>query len=122
MIPKFKGKVKNGKLNTDRKEIQKYLNTISGDVYIIIKKREKERTVKQNRYYWGVVMESIHEHTGSHPLAIHNFCKMNFLPVGEDSTTNLTRKQFIKYVEEIKMEFAQEWGIEIPEDDQVYYD
>lgn len=45
-------------------------------VYVMLK--EEKRSLPQNRYYWGVVLEDIADQTGYWPDEIHDFNKKNF--------------------------------------------
>lgn len=61
MKTKALGSVKNGQLSVYRKD--KLLNTLQDYegciVEIIIRKKTKGRSVQQNRYYWGIVLDIV---------------------------------------------------------------
>lgn len=49
------------------------------DARITITRDVRTRTTKQNRYYWGVVIDMIAGHTGHTPEEVHEAMKMEFL-------------------------------------------
>lgn len=90
----------------------------------------KNRTSEQNRAYWGVWLAHLAEGTDYPAKAWHEYFKKNFLPVDiyeingmvvEDkpSTKKLTTKQFSEYIEHIYKHCAEEFGIYLPEIDNV---
>jgi hypothetical protein len=48
-------------------------------VVVTIKRRSKNRTDQQNRYYWGAIIATISAETGSDPDDIHEALKRKFL-------------------------------------------
>lgn len=83
------------------------------------------RSNNQNRYYWGVVIEILSEHTGFTPEEIHEVLKAKFLrytkmlPTSEEvnlsrSTKGLDTKEFEEYMEKVRMFAIQELDVEIP--------
>ena len=49
-----------------------------GDYYLSLHKDHPKRSLKENRYYWGVVLSMIAEHTGMEIEEAHEFCKLTF--------------------------------------------
>ena len=49
-------------------------------VEIAVTIRRASRSLQQNAYYWGVVVQIISEHTGYTPDEVHEFLKMKFIP------------------------------------------
>ena len=99
-------------------------------VHITIEKARAARSVRQNRFYWGVVIAMVADYTGYSAEETHEALKTLFLPkkvamldgngdvVNElvigGSTTVLKTIEFEDYMERIR-EFAREkFGIEIP--------
>ena len=52
-------------------------------VEVTIEKWKDQRSVQQNRYYWGVVVKIISDDTGNDPETVHEFLKAKFLPARE---------------------------------------
>ncbi len=132
----FNGHIKDGKLRVvHRKEFDRQLATMSGDVTIKIAKKRRLRSTPQNRYYWGalvpICIEILKEYGYPFtPEQCHDFLKTNFNTetltnetTGEAltiplSTTDLTTVQFEEYMERIRVwawEFA---SVAIPEPNQ----
>lgn len=104
------------KLNADR-YFQHFLNikTKVGDrVTVKITNQKPQRTVQQNRYYWGVYLPLIADKTGEDDLErLHELFKGMFLTktiaevLGKKvritkSTTDLTVSEFCEYVLDIE--------------------
>lgn len=79
-------------------------------VYLCDKK--KNRSLAANRYYWGVVIKVLEEHTGIDSEDFHEVLKFQFnkkkisileeeQEIGE-STKKMTQDQFEKYIEKIR--------------------
>lgn len=84
------------------------------------------RSLKQNRFYWGVYLETLAEHTGHTPEELHDILKNMFLPrefatIGKleievvKSTKKLTTAEFAKYLRQIEAFANSELGIRLPE-------
>ena len=86
---------------------------------------KKLRSTSQNRYYWGVVLSALADHTGYDDVQLHELMKKKFnLQTGtignkiEDwggSTTNLNTKDFSDYIEKIRVWANVEMECHIPE-------
>lgn len=101
------------------------------EVEVAVTRRRATRSLPQNAYYWGVVVELIAEHTGYTPDEIHDICKAMFIPkrlavqdgngeiVGEyvigGSTRTLNKVQFGEYVEAIRRWAADTLDVVIPD-------
>lgn len=128
LIPKFYGEVKDGKLkleNQDKFEI--YIGTLAGRVELTVKKFRKSRSVQQNRYYFGVVLKIISDHTGYETEDLHNHFKTHFLKkkVGKltsyYSTTKLDTLQFTDYLDKVIRFAEQRLDLNIPSPDEIDY-
>lgn len=123
------GEIKGGKLILDNPRYWKGMVQMFDDakVRIILEKVRGTRTNRQNRYYWGVVLELIAHHTGYLPEDVHEIMKSKFLRTkkvwrtGEitvlKSTAELTSDEFTQYIEQVRVE-AGEMEIEIPDPDK----
>lgn len=122
MNPIFIGKVEKGKLVLNRPDrFDNYLLTLNGnEVDVIVGKIKKQRTHKENRYYWGVVVYLLSETTGYNDEEMHEALKMMFLKDTSRkiptlrSTASLTTVEFENYMEKIRMWSAQELNCYIP--------
>jgi len=87
------------------------------------------RTLPENRYYWGVVLKLISEHTGNSTDALHRFFKEEFLyedihiktkdevvlksKIPQSSAT-ITTLKFEEYLENIRQWASEFLGVVIP--------
>ena len=96
------------------------------EIEVLFRRKKKPRSSPQNAYYWGVVVQLIHEamlDVGDvvHPQEVHEFLKFRFLRVqkidhetGElkyeysRSTTDLSTIEFMEYIE-MCIQFAAEY-------------
>lgn len=127
IIPIFCGKVEQGALTLDRPDkFKQYLLTLNKKaVHIVVRKIQKPRSKKENRYYWGVVIKLLCETTGYNDDEMHDALRMLFLRDIDKkiptlrSTTSLTTVDFEEYLTKIR-----EWAIQtlhcyIPEPNEV---
>lgn len=120
----LQAKIKEGKLYFSRRFFDFQLSKLKdGPADIIIEKRRSTRTIQQNRYYW-LCIEIICETTGYSPEEQHEIFKKLYLPKrnlkwrGREveiggSTTDLSKGEFISYMQFIQRE-AGEMGIILP--------
>lgn len=119
----FRGIVKQGKIKLDAPD--KYLVYLSGlegkRVELTLQKERKSRTLSQNAYYFGVVIEILGQHFGYEPDEMHEALKLKFLKKHEDSdlvtvgsTTKLTTAEFGEYLDKIIRWAATEYQCYIP--------
>lgn len=84
------------------------------------------RSLRQNKFLWGVVLATIAEATGNTTEDLHEYFKTKFLPRrfvvlnGKEqevtkTTTTLTTDEFSKYLEQLAAFAATELGITIPD-------
>jgi hypothetical protein len=97
-------------------------------VFVTVEKitREKQRSLDQNAYYWGVVVKILAGETGYTKDEMHEALKVKFLTYENVkgiptvlSTANLNTKQFEVYLEMVRRWAAMDLGIVIPEPNQV---
>ncbi len=104
----------------------KSLKALSGemDIRVFVLNRKPVRSYSQNRYYWGVVLRHLEEHTGIDKEDLHELMKHRFnlrtLDIGGKiyefggSTKGLDKKGFSEYIEKIRLWAEQEMGCRIP--------
>ena len=101
---------------------QRWLVTLEGQrVVTETKKFRKNRTDAQNRYWWGVVIDILSQHTGYEPEEMHDAIKIKFMPVEKvgliagKSTTHLTTIEFVDLIERVQRWAAQYLQCYIPD-------
>lgn len=127
------GYLRSGRLEIRRKrQMQAALGRMrDGEVLITIARHHATRSLQQNRWYWGVIVELLAEHTGYTPDEIHEVLKAKFLPKkialadgngeiqGEyvigGTTTRLNKLEFGEYCEAIRRWAAEELAVVIPD-------
>jgi len=126
LIIKYVCDVKDGKmLIRNRPALDKMLaNMPDGEYVFSIKEMKNDRSEKQNRYYWGVVIKILSENFGYLPLEIHEVLKSTLLPkeldfgimkvISSRSTTSLNTSEFEEYLEKVRVWANQEFGVIIP--------
>jgi len=103
---------------------QAFIKLEGEEVRISIEKPSKDRTGKQNKYYWGVVLAYLADDTGHTTEEVHEEMKDKFLTreyvtVGglehqiEKTTTTLTTKGFSDYIDQV-IAFCGIMGISVP--------
>lgn len=129
------GTVRKGRLEIRNKRTftERIRQMRDGEVRVTIERARASRSHLQNRYYWGVVVDLLSEHTGHTPDEIHDLLKAKFLPKklavqdgngeirGEyvigGSTAALDKVAFGEYVEAIRHWAAIELDVLIPDPD-----
>lgn len=103
-----------------------YMEDLKDGIYWVeIKKYRKNRSLEQNGYYWGVVIEILSREFGCIPEEMHEILKARFnseitiLPNGEEvrhvkSTKDKDTFNFEEYLEDIRVWADTEFGINIP--------
>lgn len=94
----------------------------------IVERVKNSRSQRQNNWYWHV-LTIISRDQGNTPEELHDIFSSLFLKTKRvwragnvttlKSTTQLTKGEFVEYMENIRAEVA-ELGIEIPDPDQLY--
>ena len=123
---------------------------IGGDEIMVVRiePEEKKRTLRQNKYLWGVVYKTIVDNDPGYFVndavdslrktarlstaeVVHEFCKARFLPSADlpglqitvaPSTAKLPRKEFQEYVEAIRRWAADALQVFIPDPTVCGYD
>lgn len=95
---------------------------------------KKDRSNNQNRYYWGVIIDLLSEHTGFIREEMHEVLKHKFLrytlwipkkdgvkeqSIIAKSTTDLTTKAFEQYMSDIRQWASSDLGLFLPEPNEM---
>jgi hypothetical protein len=124
----FLGTIREGKLFLDKSDrFKDYLHSFPTGkrVEVSVEKLTHTRTNGQNRYYWGVVVKTIAEHTGHDPEQVHELLKFMHAPkchmygqsfgyIIPTSTTRLDTIAFVEYTEKCRVWAAEFLGINLP--------
>lgn len=130
MNPVYRIKIENGKINWPKI----YLS--DGEYELIIRKPKKERSLSQNRYYFGVVLRLLSNHTGHSVDDLHETMKSMFNPLrlefntkkgmeavrASKSTTELTTVKMEEYLSQIRQWASESLGIFIPTPGEVDFE
>lgn len=111
----------------DRKALDRHLRTLKGcDVVFSVKRKTKRRSYDQLRYWFGVPMKILSEHTGYTKMQMHYLCLAVCFGVLTDPVTgfdvpvvpasrHLTAQQFSELIEWVgPWAFDAYDGLEIP--------
>lgn len=80
IIPKWYGILKDGVLILDKwQEYEQYKRTFEGDIELVLRRRSKPRSDKQNNYYFGVIVKIFSEDLGMYPEDVHKMLTTKFL-------------------------------------------
>lgn len=127
-----RGVVRNGRLRIDQSNVfaAQLQSLRDGVVEISIERKRATRSQQANRYWWGVCVALVSEHTGYSPDEVHELAKQMFLPKrlavadgngevkGEfvigGSTSKLSTVQFGEFIERYRLWSAETLGVEIP--------
>jgi hypothetical protein len=129
------GSIRKGRLDLrNRKAFNASLKRMrDGEVLVTVEKIKAARSQQQSRWYWGVIVELLSEHTGYSPDEIHEVLKAKFLPKklavsdgnGEivdefvigGSSARLDKNEFSEFCESIRRWAAEDLGVVIPDPD-----
>jgi len=115
--PKFKGKIKSGKLILDNPiKYANYIFTLKGVVEVVVRPWDYTRSVAQNRYYRGIIVPAVVKWTGYTDKEAHCALKFKF---SIKSTASLTSAEFEEYCENIRRWAALEHNLIIPMPNEV---
>jgi hypothetical protein len=97
-------------------------------VEVTVRRRKARRTLRQNAYYWGVVVAILAEHLGYQQDEMHDALKYKFLRTEADaieglprvrSSADLNTAEFNAYVENVVTWAGAEFGVVIPDPGEV---
>ena len=77
----------------------------------------RKRSLDYNAYYWGVIIEYIHDETGDDPLQIHDVLSNRFLRLTtkiKRSTASLNNREFRIYTTQCRAWALEQLNIFIP--------
>jgi len=122
MIKKHFGEVKNGKFHPfDKLSFVKEFAKREGKViFVTIEERKNSRSLDQNAYYWGVIIELLSEETGMDHEEMHEALKWQFLKKDVSgiatvkSTASLNTSEMGHYIDNIIRWSAEFLGVYIP--------
>ena len=127
-------RIKEGRLTFNRKST--VLSDIGrmrdGDYVVTIEKKHRKRSLNQNAYYWGVIIDLVHDglidagyritHEETHEFLKGKFAITEYINErnGEilksiGSTANMTTSQMMDYFSEITQWAAEYLNVQIPE-------
>jgi len=119
----------NGKIHFDDKDYfdKDFARFKEGQEGLLsIEKLFRQRSIQQNRYYWGCIVDILAEEFGYTKEECHEALKWQFLRKHEEgkpdtvkSTTELSTIEFNEYNDQIKVWASTEYGIVIPDPNQV---
>lgn len=129
------GLIKKGRLDIrNRKDFTQRIRQMrDGSVTITVERTHATRSLQQSRYYWGVIVDLLSQHTGYTPDEIHEILKAKFIPkhlaVADENgvikgefviggtTTTLDKLEFAEFTESIRRWAAEDLGVVIPDPD-----
>ena len=130
-------KVRDGQLTIqDRYRFDAALKAFpNGNAILRLERPRKIRSLQQSRYWWGVCIHLVSEHTGYEPEEVHELAKQMFIPkavaiadrngevVGEyvvgGSTTKLTTAEMTEFIERFRRWAAETLNVYIPDPEPV---
>jgi hypothetical protein len=130
LTPISQATIQNNKLNLDSAlDFSTYLLSLEGKrVTVTVEKEKRKRSNQQNKYYWGVILQLIAEHTGEDPENLHEVLKAHFAPkhvVGNivipSATRYLDTIDFSLFVEKVVRWAGEELQIVIPAPGEVIH-
>lgn len=133
------GRLTSGVLQVNRHTLKQLLaNRQDCEIEILIERKHATRSLQANRYYFGVVLKLISEHTGYDVNETHEAMKALFLPKelafcdgngviqGEivigGSTRKMNVNEFYDYVERVRRFAAEQLGLNVPDPDPNWQD
>ena len=123
----FHGHIEGGQMYLDHvNEYQRLIGHLEGkQIDLRLGKRRRPRSLSQNAYYWGVVVELFAEHLGYEPEELHDALKIKFLTRRAEtplptvaSTADLDTAEFTDYIERVRR-LAAEQGCYVPDPGEV---
>lgn len=127
--------IRNGRMDVRNRQrlAEEVKHAPDGEYTLTLSRKRATRSVQSNRYYWGVVVELLSDHTGYTPDEIHEVLKAKFIPKrlsvsdgngeikGEfvigGTTTEMNKLEFGEFITRIREWAAEELHVVIPDPD-----
>ena len=129
--PIFTGRTSRGKLLYDAPaRFIAYLAKLGDSrVEVVVRKPKSQRSIQQNKAYWGIPVEIIAEYLGWEKDAVHIALKEKFASHRDEktgllvieSTAAMDTKRFNKYYEDIQRWAAEFLGVDVPSPNEADY-
>jgi len=127
MDPYFNGTISNGQVKLNNKEqFYDYIRNFEGKVIqVLVRKYKTSRTIKQNDYYWGCVVQKLANKLGYTKEEMHAIYGQLFLIIERNgmkfvrSTTSLTSDEMSKYIKQIQQWASEVHNFYIPDSDEI---
>lgn len=113
-------KFRSDRTNEAFKKIYEFVHAKEDWFVINIEKAKQIRSLQQNKYYWGVVVKILSQHTGYTSDETHQELASMFLKYENNgklfvrSTTKLNTAEFEKFTESCRQWAASEMSVHIP--------
>ena len=78
----------------DIEGLQNVLLNLPDEVEVVLRKESKKRSLRQNRYYWAVIISELSTELGHSEDELHEIFKTMFLTSEVDLVTNTGNKHF----------------------------
>lgn len=129
LTPIFLARIDDGKLVFEQAaRVRQHVRRLEGKlVQVVIKRLRHQRTLRANRYYWGVVVKLMADEFGYDAQELHEALAMKFLRIDDCPITGSPRrkptpecetKEFAEYTDAC-IRLAAEHGIVVPSPDEV---
>jgi len=132
MNPVFAGTIEKGKLKLDNPH--KYLVRIAAlegkKIELILRQQKSKRSLNQNAWYWGCIVEILSNHLGYDKDEMHFNLKVKFASSPDierpgffrtESTSKMDTKRFLRYCEDVQRWAAEFLQVYIPDPNQTDY-
>lgn len=117
--------VKDGKLQPNEWALHTIAQYLAGKTSVTVRFSGPKRSLRQNKFLWGVAYQLIADHTGMSCEDIHDWCKSEFLPRrfitlgGKEkeirkSSADLDTREFGEFLERIRVWAGTDLGVVIP--------
>jgi len=120
----FRGSIKKGKLILDDPaRFSVHLSSLNDKrVEVVVRKEKSQRSLQQNKAYFGIVIEMLCEKTGYDRDTMHDMMRVKFASHEDlntgllvvESTAKMDTVRFIKYYEDIQRWAAEFLELDIP--------
>lgn len=131
--PVFEATVESGRIKPkDPARFHSYIASLNGKkIEVIIRKGKRIRSISENKYYWGVVIPIYQEFLGFiDKTSVHESLLAEYAvanrepgkPLRIARSSAMTTIEFEAYMSWLRTWGLQQWGIYIPEPNEVAWD